>query len=68
MESHIFSSEHWLIFLGGTSFLSIIAHAVNTFPVPNNKYAAWLLSTIQFIVGQRVRAFEILNQVAKKEN
>lgn len=33
--------------------MSVIGHAVNTFPVPSNKYLAWLLSVIQFAVGQR---------------
>jgi hypothetical protein len=40
---------------GGTAF-GIIAHAVNTFPTPENKYGAWLLGSIQYAVGQRVSA------------
>jgi hypothetical protein len=36
--------------------MSIIGHAVNTFPVPANKYGAWLLSVVQFAVGQRTQA------------
>ena len=48
--------EHGVIFLAGGTALSIVAHAVNTFPTPKNPYGAWLLGTIQFAVGQRVAA------------
>lgn len=47
---------HITSFLGGAATLSLIAHGVNTFPTPNNKYGAWLLGLIQYAVGQRVAA------------
>lgn len=48
--------EHAIIFVAGGTALGIVAHAVNTFPTPTNKYGAWLLGTVQFAVGQRVAA------------
>ena len=47
---------HVLVFLSGSTALGIVGHAVNTFPTPSSKYAAWLLGVIQFTVGQRVAA------------
>lgn len=44
------------MFFGGMSTLAIVAHGVNTFPTPENKYGAWLLGWIQFAVGQRIAA------------
>ncbi len=44
---------------GGVAF-GIIAHAVQTFPTPENKYGAWLLGAIQYAVGQRERALNTL--------
>jgi len=44
---------------GGVAF-GVIAHAVQTFPVPDNKYGAWLLGTIQYVVGQRERGLNTL--------
>lgn len=37
-------------------FWSFVAHAVNTFPVPNNIYGRWLLGLVQWWIGQRDRA------------
>lgn len=48
--------EHVQIFVTGATVLGIVAHMVQTFPTPQNKYAQWLLGSIQFIVGQRIRA------------
>ena len=45
-----------ITFLAGGTALSVVAHAVNTFPTPKNPYGAWLLGTIQYAVGQRVAA------------
>jgi hypothetical protein len=36
--------------------VGVIAHAVNTFPTPKNKYGIWFLGVIQYIVGQRTIA------------
>jgi hypothetical protein len=48
--------EHAEIFLAGSTAIGILAHAVNTFPTPNNPYGQWMLGVVQFIVGQRVAA------------
>lgn len=48
--------EHIGLLMGGGFAMSAIAHGVNTFPTPENKYGAWLLGLIQYIVGQRVAA------------
>jgi len=42
------------IFSGMGGF-ALIAHAVNSFPVPVNKYGQWLLGVVQFAVGQRIQ-------------
>lgn len=34
----------------------LAAHAVNSFPVPDNKYARWLLGCIQWVFAFRGRA------------
>jgi hypothetical protein len=47
-------AEHWGDVLAGASVVGLVAHAVNTFPTPDNAYGAWLLGVIQFAVGQRV--------------
>jgi hypothetical protein len=52
--------EHAVIFLSGMTALGIVAHAVNTFPTPQNKYGQWFLGLIQFIVGQRIAAFNTM--------
>ena len=43
-------------FLSGATVMGLIAHAVNTFPTPSNKYGAWFLGNIQWFVGQRTIA------------
>jgi hypothetical protein len=50
-HQHLYDVISW--FLAGGTVTGVIAHAVNTFPTPENKYAAWLLGSIQFAVGQR---------------
>jgi len=47
---------HWADVLTGATVIGVIAHAVNTFPVPTNAYAKWLLGVVQFAVGQREKA------------
>ena len=47
-------------FLSGATALGLIAHAVNTFPTPSNKYGSWPLGLIQFAVGQRTIASNTL--------
>ena len=51
-----FNLEHVEIFFAGSTALGLIAHAVNSFPVPENKYGQWFLGCIKFAVGQRVSA------------
>lgn len=46
--------------LSGTGF-GFLAHMVNTFPVPDNPYGRWLLSGLQWYVGQRERAINTSN-------
>ena len=31
-----------------------MAHAVNTFPTPDNPYGQWFLGIVKFAVGQRI--------------
>lgn len=45
---------HWQSALEGLATSAAIAHAVNTFPTPKNKYGAWLLGVLQYAFGQRV--------------
>lgn len=53
--------NHWDDMLLGATAIGIIAHALDTFPVPNNPYAKWLLGTAQYIVGQRSKALATRN-------
>ena len=46
--------------MGGATAVGIIAHAVQSFPTPTNKYAAWFLGVIQFAVGQRQQAINTM--------
>lgn len=48
--------EHVQIFLTGSTALAFVAHIVQTFPPPQNKYGQWALGSIQWLVGQRLRA------------
>lgn len=64
-------SEHITIFLAGSTAMSLIAHAVNTFPVPTSQFGKWLLGLIQFAVGQRLEATQTRNGAGsngQKEN
>jgi len=46
--------------LGSAAVFGVIAHAVQSFPTPSNKYGAWLLGAVQYAVGQRERAMNTL--------
>lgn len=50
---HLFN--HWGDISGTLLVGGIIAHAANTFPVPENKYGRWFLGTIQYWAGQRAQ-------------
>lgn len=64
--------DHWQALvtagLSSVTVFSIVAHAVNTFPQPTNVYGKWLLSTIQFIVGQRSQALQTSQMPVAKPN
>ena len=47
---------NWDDVLAGATALGIVAHMVNTFPTPKNKYGAWFLGVVQYTVGQRIAA------------
>jgi hypothetical protein len=53
--------DQLLGFLGGGVAMSVLAHAVDTFPVPNNAYARWVVGIFQFAVGQRSRSTNTFN-------
>lgn len=53
--------EHLTLFFAGATGIGILSHAVNTFPVPENKYGKWLLGTLQYVVGQRAQAQATMN-------
>ena len=52
--------EHLQIFASGSFALGFVAHVVQTFPTPENKYAQWVLGSVQYLVGQRVRAMNTI--------
>ena len=56
LQDPIFTAEHVSMFFGTGLAWSALAHVVNTFPTPQNRYGIWLLGSIQYIVGQRVAA------------
>lgn len=56
MEFFTHAFNHWDDLLKGAIFWAVMGHAVNTFPVPENKFGRWLLSTVQFAVGQRTQS------------
>jgi hypothetical protein len=47
-------ADHWGDVLTGATAVGLVAHAVNTFPTPTNKYGQWFIGVLQFAVGQRV--------------
>jgi hypothetical protein len=47
-------------FLSGSVVIGIIAHAVNTFPMPTSPIGRWFLGVIQYAVGQREQASKTL--------
>lgn len=52
--------EHFWIFasgfFGGATGLSVLAQAINTFPVPDSKWGKWVLGIAQAWIGQKERA------------
>lgn len=54
-------TTHLIYFLSGSTFIGIVAHAVNTFPMPKGATGRWLLGVVQYAVGQRLQANNTLN-------
>lgn len=54
-----------IAFLGSGAVWSWAANAVDTFPVPENKYWRWVLGCIQKAIGQKDRAS---NTIANKDS
>lgn len=52
--------SHAIVFLSGATALGIVGHAVNTFPTPSNKYGAWFIGVLQYVVGQRQQALNTM--------
>jgi hypothetical protein len=52
---------HVAIFLSGSTFIGILGHAVNTFPMPKSAIGRWFLGVIQYAVGQRMQSTFTLN-------
>jgi len=48
-------------FLGGATAFGFAAYMISTFPVPNNKYARWLLGGCQWLISQQERSKNTLN-------
>lgn len=44
-----------LLFISGSTFIGVVAHAVNTFPMPKTAIGRWFLGVIQYAVGQRLQ-------------
>jgi hypothetical protein len=54
---------HLLAAVGGGVGTAILAHAVNTMPVPANIYGRWLLGVVQFAVGQITRSANTISNM-----
>ena len=54
-------TTHVLYFLSGSTCIGIVAHAVNTFPMPKSAIGRWFLGVIQYAVGQRIQGVYTLN-------
>lgn len=54
-------ATHAIYFLSGSTAISIISHAVNTFPMPKSEIGRWFLGIIQYAVGQRSLGSNTLN-------
>jgi hypothetical protein len=47
--------------LSSVTLVGIVAHAVNTYPMPKSAQGRWFLGVIQYIVGQRVQALQTMD-------
>lgn len=60
---------HWpptVDFLTGATVIGLLAHAVDTFPPPTNKYGQWFLGCIQWFVGQRIKGSSNIVEASNK--
>jgi hypothetical protein len=48
-------------FFSGAAVIGLIAHAVNTFPMPKSAIGRWALGVIQYGVGQRTQGTFTMN-------
>jgi hypothetical protein len=51
----------WHSAIFGSIGLAILGHAVNTLPVPKNKWGQWIVGILQFSVGQINRSKNTVN-------
>ena len=56
-------ASHLLLIYSGAAGFAIVAHAVNTFPMPKSTIGRWFLGVIQFAVGQRLQGLATMNGV-----
>jgi hypothetical protein len=60
---------HWppsVDILTGATLMGALAHALDTFPPPTNKYWQWLLGCLQWFVGQRVKGSNNITEANSK--
>ena len=43
--------EHWDDYLKGGLFALALCHSIRIFPMPDNKYLAWLVASIQYVAA-----------------
>lgn len=48
----------WVTFLCGGSSWMVASYAAQTFPMPDNKYAKWLLGLIQLILANKTQGLQ----------
>lgn len=65
--NHLWShlGETLVTFFAGGATWTVIAYAAQTFPVPQNPYARWFVSIIQFAVANRNKVEEIKQKPAE---
>lgn len=56
-------ATHVFFFLSGSTFIGIVGHAVNTFPMPKSAIGRWFLGVLQYAVGQRLQGYNTMNDV-----
>ncbi|HXC04415.1 MAG TPA: hypothetical protein VNZ86_06660 [Bacteroidia bacterium] len=54
-------TTHVIYFISGSTFIGLLGHAVNTFPMPKSDIGRWFLGVIQYAVGQRIQSQNTMN-------